>query len=79
MDRNYANIETPIFSGDVRRVEHNKRSHKDADYKEQPEPDRMADQLIMQAEKFKARIEAPKGKISDMLMPYDYDKLRTNF
>ena len=41
----------------------------------------MANQLLVQAEKFKARVEAPKGKQSfnDVLMPYDYDKLRTQF
>ena len=28
---------------------------------------------------FKAKIEAPKGNYKDILMPYDYDKLRTRF
>ena len=44
------------------------------------EPDRVANQLLVQAEKFKAKFEAPKGnQYSDMLMPYDYDKLRDKF
>ena len=39
------------------------------------------DQLLLQAEKFKARVEAPKGMNSNssLLMPYDYDKLRSRF
>ena len=40
----------------------------------------IADQLIVQVEKFKARIEAAKGNncnYSDMLMPDDYEKLKT--
>ena len=46
-----------------------------------PHPDRVADQLIVQAEKFKVKIEVPKGRsnYSDMLMPYDYDKHRNKF
>ena len=40
-----------------------------------------SDHLLVQAEKFKAQIEAPKGNqnyhdYTDMLMPYDYEKLR---
>ena len=41
--------------------------------------DQVADQLLVQAEKFKARVEAPKGNFSDMLIPYDYDGLRSRF
>ena len=48
--------------------------------------DDVTDQLIVQAEHFKARVEAPKGNnfgrdysFSDMLMPYDYEKLRSKF
>ena len=49
------------------------------------QPDVIADQLLVQAERFKAKVEAPKGKnlsnngYGDMLMPYDYDKLRSKF
>ena len=42
-----------------------------------PDPEVVADQLLLQAEKFKARVEAPKGKYSDFLMPYE--KLRDKF
>ena len=44
-------------------------------------PDKVADQLLVQAEKFKAQVEAPKGKDNffDLMMPYDYDKLRSKF
>ena len=46
-----------------------------------PDPDRVANQLLVQVEKFKARVEAPKGKYSfgELLMPYDYDRLRSKF
>ena len=37
----------------------------------------VANQLLVQAEKFRAKVEAPKGKFS--IMPYDYDELRTKF
>ena len=42
------------------------------------------DQLLVQAEHFKARIEAPKGNqlshdFHDLLLPYDYEKLRSRF
>ena len=47
------------------------------------DPERMeraTDHLLTQAEKFKARIEAPKGNnYTNMLMPYDYDRLRSKF
>ena len=53
-------------------------------------PDAVTDQLLVQAEKFKAQVEAPKGRnnlsnfpnynnYTEMLMPYDYEKLRTKF
>ena len=42
--------------------------------------DRVTDQLLVQAEKFRARVEAPKGNVfNDMLMPYDYERLRSKF
>ena len=44
--------------------------------------DLVSDQLLMQAEKFRARVEVPKGNFnnySEMIMPYDYDKLRSKF
>ena len=51
------------------------------------DPGRITDQLLIQAERFKGKVEAPKGMVnniigntySDMLMPYDYDKLRSKF
>ena len=44
----------------------------------------LIDQLLLQAEKFKAKIEAPKGNnnisnFHNMIMPYDYDQLRSKF
>ena len=44
-------------------------------------PNTVADQLLIQSEKFRARVEAPKGKnpYFNMLMPYDYEKLRSKF
>ena len=49
--------------------------------------ERSTDQLLLQAEKFMARVEAPKGKhpyistnnSTSLLMPYDYEKLRSKF
>ena len=44
--------------------------------------DGIADQLLVQAERFRTRVEAPEGnvhKFSEMLLPYDYEKLRTKF
>ena len=54
------------------------------------EDSRVTDQLLLQAEKFKARVEAPKGygnnhsysssgSFNNMIMPYNYDKLRSKF
>ena len=51
------------------------------------DPGRITDQLLVQAERFKGKVEAPKGMVnniigntySDMLMPYDYDKLWSKF
>ena len=50
-------------------------------YQQQEDPDRVVDQLLLQAEKFKAKVEALKGKYNfqEMLLPYDYDKLRSKF
>ena len=42
-------------------------------------PEVNTDNLLLQAEKFKARVEAPKGNFTELLMPYDYDKLRNKF
>ena len=40
----------------------------------------MTDQLLVQAERFKARVEAPKGNdYNQLIMPYDYEKLRSKF
>ena len=47
----------------------------------QHEHGKVTDQLLIQAEIFKAKVEAPKGnyEFTDMLMPYDYDKLSSKF
>ena len=68
-------------TGDVHRVEHDRKEKERHAQPRSPHPDRIADQLIVQAEKFKAKIEAPKGNgnYSELLMPYDYDKLRSKF
>ena len=63
---------TPTITRDSRRVVTPR-------CEETPHPDRVADQLLVQAERFKAKIKAPKGNYHDMLMPYDYDKLRSKF
>ena len=39
----------------------------------------VTDQLLIQAEKFKAKVEAPKCNFHNMIMPYDYDQLRSRF
>ena len=59
---------------DTRKVEHRNREECDKE-----DPDRITDQLLVQAEKFKARIEAPKGNYNQLLMPYDYERLRSKF
>ena len=89
IDQEQQHFNMPLFpnvgwreSGDVCRVErvvqecHPSTSQSRED---KLQSDRVADQLIVQAEKFKARIEAPKGKHSDLLLPYDYDSLKTKF
>ena len=45
------------------------------------DPDQVTDHLLVQAEKFRAKVEAPKGNrnFSDWIMRYDYDKLRDKF
>ena len=70
---------SPIRSMDTRWVERKRsRSPRARTSKQhQPDTDRVADQLLVQAEKLKARIEAPKGNFSDFLMPYDYEKLKS--
>ena len=40
--------------------------------------EKTTDQLLVQAEKFKARVEAPEGR-SNLIMPYDYEELRSKF
>ena len=69
--------------GDYRRVDQQELPHSGKYVADRySDPDLVADQLIMQAEKFKARVEAPKGNFtnySDMLMPYGYEKLRSKF
>ena len=79
--------------GDVRQVESSKRSKSPqvhcskssqmrSDRRKEPNSDernKVSDHLILQAEKFKARVEAPRGNYSEILMPYDYDKLKSRF
>ena len=75
------NKNTPL---DKRRVEH--RADRDKDISSPDRTQQATDQLLLQAEKFKARVEAPKGTYlasssnnTGNLMPYDYDKLREKF
>ena len=54
--------------------------HREGD--QSPDPDRVAEQLLVQAEKFKVKIEAPKGNVhsyNELLMPCDYERLRSKF
>ena len=43
----------------------------------------VTEQLLLQAEKFKARVEAPRGESRDeycnMIMPYDYERVKSKF
>ena len=74
---------------DSRRVEKKNRLprpnmpnlHQSMDSDDEPEKQlgRISDQLLVQAEKFRARVEAPKGNFNQFLMPYDYEQLRTKF
>ena len=43
--------------------------------------DHTSDQLLIETEKFRAKVEAPKGinSYNDMIMPYDYQKLKERF
>ena len=66
-------------AGDTRQVEHGEHSRSWNKRTPDKAADRLSDQLVLQAEKFKAKIEAPKGNYTEMLMPYDYDKLQTKF
>ena len=73
------NFGTPQHK-DTRRVEHS-RGGGPSEY-EVDHPNAVVDQLLVQAEKFKAHVEAPKGNVqnfNEMLLPYDYEKLRTKF
>ena len=58
------------------------RSHKEQNNNLRS-PGMVADQLLVQAECFKSRVEALKGnhtqKFTDFLLPYDYEKLRSKF
>ena len=77
------NTRTPVRGGDSRNVVQS-GSRAQLTVVRSPVPaENVADQLIVQAECFKAKVEAPKGNFntsySDMLMPYDYEKLRTKF
>ena len=92
-DQPLALAETP--SGDHRNVENSKsgggqsRSRDSSagtsspqqrhDTIEPPQPERIVNQLLVQAEKFKAKVEAPKGRFSELLLPYDYEQLRSKF
>ena len=65
---------------DTRRVEQRQNNSSQEGNLSSPErSERTTDQLLLQAEKFKARVEAPKGMCKGLLMPYDYEQLRTKF
>ena len=91
-----SNRTTPVVQCDVRRVENNDSVKSREKYDKfsngsrgdevhagtSQGPNRVVDQLVMQAEKFRARVEAPKGNFanySDMLLPYDYEKIKSRF
>ena len=87
---------------DLRKVIQQQRKAQD-DEESTSRVDQATDQLLIQAEKFKARVEAPKGTYNEytdtigtstgtgitgtsgvnstnsLLMPYDYERLRTKF
>ena len=63
--------QTPATGGDRRCVEHQKQ--------DEPHSSKIADQLLIQAERFKARVEAPKGNHLSLIMPYDYEQLKSKF
>ena len=76
-------IHTPVRNSDTRSVECSSTRSRSTD-REQQQPnwsEGITDQLLVQAEKFQAKIEAPKGNYNfgDMLLPYNYDKLRNKF
>ena len=54
-------------------------TQKEVDSDPELETEKATEHLLLQAEKFKARVEAPKGMVKSMLMPYDYDRLRSKF
>ena len=69
---------------DVRQVERGESSGTQRSFHQiqDNQPDKRAEDLIIQSEKFKAKVQAPKGNYSNyqnMLMPYDYEKLRSKF
>ena len=89
-DKNYTDSATPGTSKsagrDVRHVERTGNSQESYRRRSMvsPDPDNddVTDQLLFQAEKFKAKIEAPKGNFNnftELLMPYDYKKMRDRF
>ena len=56
-------------------------SHRAAPQMPPRDPDRVTNQLLVQAERFKAQVEAPKGRsnFDQLLLPYDYERLRSKF
>ena len=73
---NYSNYSTPVQQTS-RRVVHRESSTSPSVV---PKHSKMTDQALLQTEKFKARVEAPKGNYSfNDIMPYDYEKLRSKF
>ena len=64
-------------AGDVRNVE--RMCGRSPGVNDDLQPNKVANQLLVQAGKFRARIEAPKGNYSNLLMPYDYEKLKSKF
>ena len=89
-------VRAPPGSGDVRVIEENNgpstsssASRRTGTGQSGPndgfeaDTDQTTDQLLLQAEKFRARVEAPKGKSlsrnQSLLMPYDYERLKSRF
>ena len=64
-------------SQDRHRIETSNIQQEDTRDTEREATESATSQLLLQAERFKARVEAPKGMNS--IMPYDYEKLRTKF
>ena len=85
-DRNHCDRSKDYRSPSDQRSEHqqsndDQRSVIRRDRSPAPAAERVTDQLLVQAEKFRAKVEAPKGtkNFGDLLLPYDYEQLRSKF